>query len=57
MGRHIGGLFYLYRMGKSMKFYVYVDESGTFDKAHNDLFIYGGLVVAGKGDKDLIERK
>lgn len=23
-----------------MKLYVYADESGTFDKAHNDIFVY-----------------
>lgn len=40
-----------------MKLYVYADESGTFDKEHNDLFVYGGLVVPGKDAKDELERR
>lgn len=40
-----------------MKLYVYVDESGTFDKSHNELFVYGGIVVMGTEAKDNLERK
>lgn len=40
-----------------MKLYIYADESGTFDKAHNDLFVYGGLVVPGDSVKRDLERK
>lgn len=40
-----------------MKLYVYADESGTFDKAHNDIFVYGGLVVPGDTEKLLLERQ
>jgi hypothetical protein len=40
-----------------MKLYVYADESGTFDKVHNDLFVYGGVVVPGSETKCEIERK
>lgn len=39
-----------------MKLYVYADESGTFDKAHNDLFVYGGIVVPGTETKKNVER-
>lgn len=28
-----------------MKLFVYADESGVFDKAHDDLFVYGGVIV------------
>ena len=40
-----------------MKLYIYADESGTFDKEHNDLFVYGGLVVPGDSTKRDLERK
>ena len=30
-----------------MKLYVYADESGTFDRVHNNIFVYGGIAVAG----------
>ena len=40
-----------------MKLYLYADESGTFDKEHNDLFVYGGLVVPGDSAKRDLERK
>ena len=40
-----------------MKLYIYADESGTFDKEHNDLFVYGGLVVPGGSAKRDLERK
>lgn len=40
-----------------MKLYIYADESGTFDKEHNDLFVYGGLVVPGDSAKRDLERK
>lgn len=34
-----------------MKLYVYADESGAFDKVHNDTFVYGGVVIAGAAAK------
>lgn len=40
-----------------MKLYVYADESGAFDKVHNDLFVYGGLVLAGAEAKDDAARR
>lgn len=40
-----------------MHLYIYSDESGVFDKAHNDLFVFGGLVFLSKEEKDLWSRK
>ncbi len=34
-----------------MKLYVYADESGAFDKVHNDIFVYGGVVLVGADAK------
>ncbi|BDR55522.1 DUF3800 domain-containing protein [Xylocopilactobacillus apis] len=28
-----------------MNIYVYSDESGVFDKNHNEFFVYGGIVI------------
>lgn len=27
-----------------MNIYIYSDESGVFDKEHNDYFVFGGLI-------------
>ena len=27
-----------------MRIFIYSDESGVFDKKHNDIFVYGGLI-------------
>lgn len=35
-----------------MNIYVYSDESGVFDKAHNDYYIFGGVICLGKAEKD-----
>lgn len=35
-----------------MDLFIYSDESGVFDKAHNEIFVYGGLVFIGKQQKD-----
>lgn len=37
-----------------MKLYVFADESSVFDHAHNDLFVYGGIIVLGKHNYDAI---
>lgn len=37
-----------------MKLYVFADESGVFDHAHNELFVYGGIIVLGKHNYDAI---
>ena len=57
-GRLRGGLSHTYVSRRSiMKLYVYADESGTFDKRHNDLFVYGGVVVPGIEVKTNVERQ
>jgi hypothetical protein len=40
-----------------MKVYVYADESGAFDKIHNDWFVYGGVVLLGSSAKRDAERR
>ena len=40
-----------------MNIYVYSDESGVFDKAHNKVFVFGGLLFLSKEDKDVAARK
>lgn len=40
-----------------MNIYVYSDESGVFDKMHNDFFVFGGLILLGTEDKENWSRK
>lgn len=40
-----------------MNIFVYGDESGVFDKKHNDVFVFGGLIFLSKKDKDIQSRK
>lgn len=40
-----------------MNIYIYSDESGVFDKVHNDVFIFGGVLFLSKGAKETAERK
>jgi len=40
-----------------LNIYVYSDESGVFDKAHNKIFVFGGLLFLSKEDKDVAVRK
>lgn len=40
-----------------MDLFIYSDESGVFDKAHNEIFVYGGLIFLGKEEKDDHNRK
>lgn len=35
-----------------MDIFVYSDESGVFDKAHNDIFVFGGLILLGSAEKE-----
>ena len=42
---------------RSMDLFIYSDESGVFDKAHNEIFVYGGLIFLGKREKDDYSRK
>ena len=40
-----------------MNIYVYSDESGVFDYAHNDYFVFGGLICFGNAEKEKTARK
>lgn len=40
-----------------MNIYVYSDESGVFDKEHNDYFVFGGLILLGTEEKENWARK
>lgn len=40
-----------------MNIFVYSDESGVFDKAHNDFFVFGGLIFLDKNERDMWSRK
>lgn len=40
-----------------MNIYVYSDESGVFDKDHNDYFVFGGLILLGTEEKENWSRK
>ena len=40
-----------------MNIYIYSDESGVFDKAHNDYFVFGGLILLSAEDRDNFSRK
>lgn len=40
-----------------MEIYVYSDESGVFDKAHNEVFVFGGLIFLKKKDMEVCSRK
>lgn len=40
-----------------MNIYIYSDESGVFDKEHNDYFVFGGLILLGKEEKENWSRK
>ena len=40
-----------------MDIYVFSDESGVFDREHNDIFVFGGILFFSKQEKDLCARK
>ena len=40
-----------------MDLFIYSDESGVFDKVHNEIFVYGGLIFLGKKQKDEYVRR
>ena len=40
-----------------MDIFVFSDESGVFDKKHNDIFVFGGVLFFSKEDKDNQSRK
>lgn len=40
-----------------MNLYVYSDESGVFDKEHNDYFVFGGIICVGTKEKEILSRR
>lgn len=55
-----GRLFITYRLLKRLfmnNIFVYSDESGVFDKVHNDYFVFGGLIFVSKNERDIFTRK
>ena len=40
-----------------MNIFVYSDESGVFDKVHNDIFVFGGVILLNAELKDEWSRK
>lgn len=40
-----------------MSLYIYSDESGVFDQQHYNIFVFGGLIIRGKTEKDNLSRK
>lgn len=40
-----------------MDIYVFSDESGVFDYKHQDWFVYAGMIIKGKQDIDILNRK
>ncbi len=40
-----------------MNIYIYSDESGVLDKAHNDYFVFAGLIFLSKENRDTYSRK
>ena len=40
-----------------MDLFIYTDESGVFDRVHNSNYVYGGLILFGKNQKEDCARK
>lgn len=40
-----------------MSIFVYADESGVFDREHNDVFVFGGLIFLCREERDLARRR
>lgn len=40
-----------------MNLYIYSDESGVFDKKHNDYFVFGGVIFFGTNQKEKAARR
>lgn len=40
-----------------MDVFIYSDESGVFDKVHNQYFVFGGVIFLSKESRDIASRK
>lgn len=47
---------FLFGVNFYMNIYVYSDESGVFDKEHNDYFVFAGLICIGTNEKEIWSR-
>lgn len=47
---------FLFR-GDWVDLFIYSDESGVFDKVHNEYFVFGWILFLGKNEKDIASRK
>lgn len=52
-----GGFFMLKGKFFPMNIFIYSDESGVFDKVHNDVFVFGGLILLGKEQQEEWSRR
>lgn len=53
----MGGFSHFREGQKQMNLFVYSDESGVFDKVHNNSFVFGGVIFFSKEEKDIAVRK
>lgn len=49
--------FFTLNGGVTLNIYVYSDESGVFDKEHNEYFVFGALILIGNESKEIWSRK
>ncbi len=49
--------FFTYMKDVNMDIFIYSDESGVFDKVHNQIYVFGGLIFLGKEAKDDFSRR
>ena len=42
---------------RTMDIYIFSDESGVFDREHNDFFVFGGIMLLSKDERDVCARK
>ncbi len=47
----------MYAKDELMNIFVYSDESGVFDKIHNDIFVFGGLILIESSSKEEWSRR
>ena len=50
-------VFFCRFINRVMNIYICSDESGVFDKVHNDYFVFGGLVILGTPSKEIWSRR
>lgn len=55
-GSRLRAAFFVLRC-RTLNIFVYSDESGVFDKAHNKYFVFGGLVFLSKDERDIAGRR